>query len=107
MIRRPPRSTLFPYTTLFRSVGAGVIEILRRGRDEDVEPEIAVRRAGGDLVGTLGRFLEDLEMGDDRAALLAEPGLVEAANVLAIQQRRGAQHLVDRHDAGATDAHHE
>src|SRR2546427_7561739 len=24
MIRRPPRSTLFPYTTLFRSVGAGV-----------------------------------------------------------------------------------
>src|SRR5687768_18162784 len=25
MIRRPPRSTLFPYTTLFRSVSAGVI----------------------------------------------------------------------------------
>src|SRR3712207_7345398 len=24
MIRRPPRSTLFPYTTLFRSVGAGI-----------------------------------------------------------------------------------
>src|SRR5258708_20161538 len=23
MIRRPPRSTLFPYTTLFRSAGAG------------------------------------------------------------------------------------
>src|SRR5436309_12372997 len=23
MIRRPPRSTLFPYTTLFRSTGAG------------------------------------------------------------------------------------
>src|SRR2546428_3257337 len=26
MIRRPPRSTLFPYTTLFRSVGVGVDE---------------------------------------------------------------------------------
>src|SRR5258707_6650272 len=26
MIRRPPRSTLFPYTTLFRSNGAGEIE---------------------------------------------------------------------------------
>src|SRR2546427_11854605 len=25
MIRRPPRSTLFPYTTLFRSGGAAVI----------------------------------------------------------------------------------
>src|SRR2546430_11540087 len=24
MIRRPPRSTLFPYTTLFRSVAAGL-----------------------------------------------------------------------------------
>src|SRR3712207_7181229 len=26
MIRRPPRSTLFPYTTLFRSVGAGAAQ---------------------------------------------------------------------------------
>src|SRR2546427_9402966 len=26
MIRRPPRSTLFPYTTLFRSDTAGVLE---------------------------------------------------------------------------------
>src|SRR5688572_27024813 len=25
MIRRPPRSTLFPYTTLFRSVTAGIV----------------------------------------------------------------------------------
>src|SRR2546422_3494631 len=25
MIRRPPRSTLFPYTTLFRSCAAGVV----------------------------------------------------------------------------------
>src|SRR2546429_9195547 len=24
MIRRPPRSTLFPYTTLFRSIGPGL-----------------------------------------------------------------------------------
>src|SRR2546427_7924163 len=27
MIRRPPRSTLFPYTTLFRSVGRRVAEL--------------------------------------------------------------------------------
>src|SRR2546422_7588384 len=25
MIRRPPRSTLFPYTTLFRSIGRGAV----------------------------------------------------------------------------------
>src|SRR5947209_15443986 len=30
MIRRPPRSTLFPYTTLFRSPSA--VDGLRRGR---------------------------------------------------------------------------
>src|SRR2546422_2002817 len=26
MIRRPPRSTLFPYTTLFRSLSSGTVE---------------------------------------------------------------------------------
>src|SRR2546430_12699544 len=30
MIRRPPRSTLFPYTTLFRSVGLGAENEVRR-----------------------------------------------------------------------------
>src|SRR3712207_8000234 len=29
MIRRPPRSTLFPYTTLFRSIQSGVYNPLR------------------------------------------------------------------------------
>src|SRR2546430_13263834 len=34
MIRRPPRSTLFPYTTLFRSAirGAGIYEAARQSR---------------------------------------------------------------------------
>src|SRR2546422_3078520 len=38
MIRRPPRSTLFPYTTLFRSLQqgpAGRHPAARRGRDRD------------------------------------------------------------------------
>src|SRR2546422_2278281 len=30
MIRRPPRSTLFPYTTLFRSVVFGIVALLVR-----------------------------------------------------------------------------
>src|SRR2546427_9417127 len=30
MIRRPPRSTLFPYTTLFRSVADGIVGLTRR-----------------------------------------------------------------------------
>src|SRR5438270_3829286 len=31
MIRRPPRSTLFPYTTLFRSQNAGLRALVRVG----------------------------------------------------------------------------
>src|SRR2546427_6574244 len=58
MIRRPPRSTLFPYTTLFRSSGNG-----RRARDH-------VNRIGRDnnlAFATLGRSV-------DRQVLLPEPG---------------------------------
>src|SRR3712207_7827555 len=33
MIRRPPRSTLFPYTTLFRSVGQGRHGVLGIGQE--------------------------------------------------------------------------
>src|SRR3712207_7301232 len=39
MIRRPPRSTLFPYTTLFRSEGAGTgwvaVLVLRQQLDHE------------------------------------------------------------------------
>src|SRR3712207_8295395 len=46
MIRRPPRSTLFPYTTLFRSRAAGTAgrstPTNRRGRGR-----LGARRAGG------------------------------------------------------------
>src|SRR5439155_26492515 len=38
MLRRPPRSTLFPYTTLFRSV-----QLMR----ETVGPEMGVKASGG------------------------------------------------------------
>src|SRR3712207_7293377 len=39
MIRRPPRSTLFPYTTLFRS-GEGEDPVVRRvARDEVLDAE--------------------------------------------------------------------
>src|SRR3712207_8781975 len=40
MIRRPPRSTLFPYTTLFRSLG-----VLEQA-GEVAHPHVAARRLG-------------------------------------------------------------
>src|SRR3989442_5416646 len=54
MIRRPPRSTLFPYTTLFRShfldaIGRGTLLIDRR-----------VEHLDTDLVRERGHFLDEL-----------------------------------------------
>src|SRR2546426_6382382 len=38
MIRRPPRSTLFPYTTLFRSIPEAAQQLLQvRGTEVEVE----------------------------------------------------------------------
>src|SRR2546427_4553208 len=59
MIRRPPRSTLFPYTTLFRShqgVTAAVPKlVLREVRRDSVDP-------GRELFG----LIEAVEMPEDR-----------------------------------------
>src|SRR2546430_2340583 len=48
MIRRPPRSTLFPYTTLFRSHQAGPSRgRRRRGGSDRTAGCVTDRRAGG------------------------------------------------------------
>src|SRR2546430_12494534 len=56
MIRRPPRSTLFPYTTLFRSAalrqsfrflgddGAGALHLVEPRDERDHQPDVGVRR---------------------------------------------------------------
>src|SRR3712207_9504389 len=46
MIRRPPRSTLFPYTTLFRSLVRDGDELLRAGVGD--RPESRAGAAGED-----------------------------------------------------------
>src|SRR2546430_1407939 len=47
MIRRPPRSTLFPYTTLFRSAGGRGHLSSRRQRPLRQAARSCVDRAGG------------------------------------------------------------
>src|SRR2546425_4642303 len=44
MIRRPPRSTLFPYTTLFRSVALGIVAEARLARRLGVGSDETVAR---------------------------------------------------------------
>src|SRR3712207_8634524 len=63
MIRRPPRSTLFPYTTLFRSREPDPLPPERRGARPEGAALPAARqrslprreRRGGALVGEIGR----------------------------------------------------
>src|SRR3712207_8301588 len=60
MIRRPPRSTLFPYTTLFRSVRRPALEhAVGGGGDEHVR----ARRLPGEVL-RLGQALVRLHLGE-------------------------------------------
>src|SRR3712207_6969113 len=66
MIRRPPRSTLFPYTTLFRSGQELVL-----GRQGD---RVAERLSAGDHRDLVHRVGVLEVVGDDRVAHLVERG---------------------------------
>src|SRR5688572_31984977 len=46
MIRRPPRSTLFPYTTLFRSTVGGEVPYRRIGRVQVIQVHTTDVRLG-------------------------------------------------------------
>src|SRR5437588_5903338 len=46
MIRRPPRSTLFPYTTLFRSRRGSAAQVERRGDRRSLERRARAPRDG-------------------------------------------------------------
>src|SRR3712207_9212093 len=91
MIRRPPRSTLFPYTTLFRSRGREVrlqwaergLPQRAQGREEDPLSSLPLgagkktssTQAGGTGVGEgIGRTLRRA-LGHARRALRGEGGL--------------------------------
>src|SRR3712207_6939670 len=50
MIRRPPRSTLFPYTTLFRSAALRGVRPVAQREDRALRPARPRHGAGGGLV---------------------------------------------------------
>ena len=58
MIRRPPRSTLFPYTTLFRSTADPLIEI---NRQLQLIKEVSASQQEMDFLGTTPEELADID----------------------------------------------
>src|SRR3712207_7156197 len=65
MIRRPPRSTLFPYTTLFRSLVAVILEAIRAKRHALLRTSDD-HAAAGEGVPKAARQSDDLEGMRDR-----------------------------------------
>src|SRR5256885_9046338 len=77
MIRRPPRSTLFPYTTLFRSIG---LALLAEGRlvaapaTGAAERTAAMGRKDSDAVGESAQpDLEGAQRSEEHTSELQSP----------------------------------
>src|SRR3712207_9411996 len=70
MIRRPPRSTLFPYTTLFRSVKVSVGGETRMSVAEGNGPVNALDLALRKDLGELNAFINDLVLVDYKVRIL-------------------------------------
>src|SRR2546425_8338126 len=76
MIRRPPRSTLFPYTTLFRSVRAQLGAAVRAAVEQRRDRPVMLPHHDDGLAAHPGR---DEAAGDGNLAFVAEvePGTAE------------------------------
>src|SRR5437588_1866202 len=93
MIRRPPRSTLFPYTTLFRSrLAAGVLrEELRRLADPEPRHAARLDQAG------------DLRSEEHTSELQSHSDLV--CRLLLEKKKKTTQKIKTRHHRSTHDTH--
>src|SRR3989442_5391118 len=103
MIRRPPRSTLFPYTTLFRSP-------LGRRRSQCLGENLEERQFDGDLAGLGGKHraahadeipevevLEDFigVRGTDRKSTRLNSSHVRISDAVFCLKKKKTSHLLD------------
>src|SRR3712207_5395904 len=80
MIRRPPRSTLFPYTTLFRSLG--LLQPLPAGEDDVVSVLVELDDLGLELAAHVGLQVADAAHLDQRGGEGAAQADVEDETTL-------------------------
>src|SRR3712207_7826223 len=73
MIRRPPRSTLFPYTTLFRSLRLSIPGVVDEDVQHPVKPLLIAPDPGFLVKVTLGRELQRPAGGARLDSFLAGP----------------------------------
>src|SRR5256885_12232100 len=82
MIRRPPRSTLFPYTTLFRSVAIGLLSQL------DGHPDEFPAAGGEEHRLQLGGSQNRSETGDRKSTRLNSSHLVISYAVFCLKKKK-------------------
>src|SRR3712207_7384876 len=70
MIRRPPRSTLFPYTTLFRSLRPRTEPRHRHRRGDDQQPEPHRELLARQRRGHLAQLAAEQPAGDRKSTRL-------------------------------------
>src|SRR5256885_9738863 len=99
MIRRPPRSTLFPYTTLFRSVGSAALSLggvsrrtPRRARgldrnDSSAAAEASRSRRGETALHCRGR---DRARADRKSTRLNSSHLVISYAVFCLKKKKNS-----------------
>src|SRR5256885_12150694 len=90
MIRRPPRSTLFPYTTLFRSRIDAIAADVNRGSLVDIPSGIGfclyITRRALDAVGALSEHFER----DRKSTRLNSSHLVISYAVFCLKKKKTA-----------------
>src|SRR3712207_8429757 len=94
MIRRPPRSTLFPYTTLFRSSRITLWDEVRRLKEE------------GTTVFLTTQYLEEADQLADRVGIISSGRIVAEGTPAELKSQVGVPHLdIDRKSTRLNSSH--
>src|SRR2546427_8894338 len=83
MIRRPPRSALFPYTTLFRSVQGGAVRFTLALAAQPPQTKVMIHSMASKLVGRSEKHTSELQSQSNLVCrLLHEKKKKEVRNIV-------------------------